>query len=557
MFYWLFIIIAIIAIIIIIAQYKKQAVRIKKLAEISEKWGQPTDDECDMRLVNLYLKASTEPGKTLPSLDEDLDLENIFGYIDRTNSKPGQQCLYKKLHYPETSLANLLERDKQVETLGKDRAAQERIEFELSRLGEKNAYYLPDLFVKEQMPLFDALLTFYIRISGLVVLTLGVLLTQVPNQFFFLTLVTLVLINTVIHYKNKGKIAQYTHSLPQLIILNKVANWLFKHVDINRDEQIKNSLNKVDQLKRSLFLVSFGNGISNDPTDIFSAVFELVKTIFLLEPLMFINSINRVNKHREHIEAVYKYVGEIDMLIAIDSVRAGLPYYTKPDLSADDMQLNIADLYHPLVEDCVPNSMFSSADKGVLITGSNMSGKTTFIRAIALNSLFAQTLFTCCAKTYQAPLLKIYTSIRVSDNIEEHKSYFQAEALAVLDIVNQCDINQPVKGLVIIDEIFRGTNTIERIAAAKSVLAYLTANRNFVFVSTHDLELAELLGDEYAIYSFEEQASDERLVFDYKIKQGLLKNKNGIAILQAMGYPQSVVADALATSEILRKKYQI
>jgi len=238
-------------------------------------------------------------------------------------------------------------------------------------------------------------------------------------------------------------------------------------------------------------------------------------------------------------------------------VRAGLPYYAKPVFTKEDAELKITELYHPLVDNCIANSISSRADKGGLITGSNMSGKTTFIRAVALNTLLAQTIYTCCAKEYIAPLLNIHTSIRVSDDIEEHKSYFQAEALAVLDIVKQCGIDEPFRSLVIIDEIFRGTNTIERIAAAKSVLSYLTANRNFVFVSTHDLELAELLGDDYAIYSFEELVSDKRLVFDYKIKEGLLKNKNGIAILQSLGYPDSVVKDAGIVSEQLREKYQL
>jgi DNA mismatch repair ATPase MutS len=142
--------------------------------------------------------------------------------------------------------------------------------------------------------------------------------------------------------------------------------------------------------------------------------------------------------------------------------------------------------------------------------------------------------------------------------VEEHKSYFQAEAISVLDILKKCDAAKPVKSLVIIDEIFRGTNTIERIAAAKAVLAYLTANSNFVFVSTHDLELAELLGSDYAVYSFEELVTDgARLIFDYKIKPGLLKNKNGIAILNALGYPQTVVDDAGVVSEQLRAKYQL
>jgi len=169
--------------------------------------------------------------------------------------------------------------------------------------------------------------------------------------------------------------------------------------------------------------------------------------------------------------------------------------------------------------------------------------------------LLAQTIYTTCTKEYKAPILKIQTSIRTTDDLGDNKSYFQAEALSILDIINQSSSGEPVKSLIIIDEIFRGTNTIERIAAAKSVLNYLTENKNFVYVSTHDLELAELLDNDYAVYSFEETVNDTRLVFDYKMKTGVLKNKNGIAILETIGYPESVVEDANIVSEELRRKY--
>lgn len=395
------------------------------------------------------------------------------------------------------------------------------------------------------------------QISWIIIIVLITLLIVQPNQLYLIALIGLVLVNTAYHYKSKGKIAQYTHSLPQLLILNKVGWWLTRNVSVCHSEMVVSSLNRVNKLKRSLFFVNLQNGIGNDPTDILSALFELLKTIFLLESIMFITSLKKVNRYRKEIAAIYEYVAEIDMLIAIDSVRTGLVYYTKPEFSVEDNVLDVKGIYHPLVDDCVPNSMVSSVQKGVLITGSNMSGKTTFIRAIAINSLLAQTIYTCCAKEYRAPLLKIRTSIRVSDDLEDHKSYFQAEALSVLAIMNDCGIDEPYRSLVIIDEIFKGTNTIERIAAAKSVLSYLTANRNFVFVSTHDLELAELLGDDYTIYSFEESTADQRLIFDYKIKEGLLKNKNGIAILKSIGFPASVINDALQVSLELRNKYQI
>jgi len=214
-------------------------------------------------------------------------------------------------------------------------------------------------------------------------------------------------------------------------------------------------------------------------------------------------------------------------------------------------------MFHPLIYNCVPNSIRTRTDEGVLITGSNMSGKTTFIRSIALNALLAQTIYTTCTREYKAPLLKIQTSVRTMDNLRENTSYFQAEALSILDIINQASQDEPVKSLIIIDEIFRGTNTIERVAAAKSVLTYLTDNKNFVFVSTHDLELAELLDNDYAVYSFEEQVNDTRLVFDYKMKTGVLKNRNGIAILETIGYPESVVEDAYIVSEELKRKYTL
>ena len=239
---------------------------------------------------------------------------------------------------------------------------------------------------------------------------------------------------------------------------------------MNNDEDVKTSLIKLSGLKRSLRLVSFESKMAGNPGNLVYAVFKFVKTLFLLEPLMFITSVKRINKYREDIGVIYNYVAEIDTMVAILSVRAGLVYYCKPVFYVENLQMDLTDMFHPLIYNCVPNSIYTRTDEGVLITGSNMSGKTTFIRSIAINALLAQTIYTTCTREYKAPLLKIKTSIRTSDDLGENKSYFQAEALSILDIINRSSGEEPVKSLVIIDEIFRGTNTIERIAAAKSVL---------------------------------------------------------------------------------------
>ncbi|MDO3641713.1 hypothetical protein [Mucilaginibacter sp. L3T2-6] len=558
MFYWLFTAVVLAAILIgfyIYNYFDKLNTTRRNLERIQNKWGRPVNARRNFKLIAAYLNGYEGPDKLSGTIAEDLDLNNLFNYIDRTNSKPGKQYLYKRLFTPETSFESLLKFDKKIDALNMPRPDQERIELELARLNSPDAYFLAELFLKEHEFLLVPLMSIYIRISWIAIIGLIISMFVVPTLVSFMVLVALIIGNIALHYGTRTKISSYTRSLPQLIILHSVAKRLSKKLTLENDEQLRISLNQLAGLNRTLRMVNFESKIAGNPDNFSFAVYKFIKMLFLLEPLMFISSVKRINKYRKDIEVLYKYVAEIDMLIAIQSVRVGLPHYSKPVFYTENMKMELDEMYHPLIYNCVPNSIHTRTDEGVLITGSNMSGKTTFIRSIAINTLLAQTLYTTCTASYKAPLLRIQTSIRTTDDLGEHKSYFQAEALSILDIINQSGGDQSVKSLIIIDEIFRGTNTIERIAAAKSVLTYLTENKNFVFVSTHDLELAELLDNDYAVYSFEETVNDTRLVFDYKMKTGVLKNKNGIAILETIGYPETVVEDAYIVSEELKRKY--
>ena len=558
MYYFLFALLFLVIVLgfsLISSYYVKLRADEKKLDKIKSKWGKPVNTRRNFDLIKTYLNADKSWNRLPDVTAEDIDLKSIFNYIDRTSSKPGKQYLYKKLHFPETNLEKLLELDAKVETVNKDKPNRELIELQLSKLNNTYAYYIADLFLKTHESLFVPIMNFYIRFVPLVIIALIVSLIVYPNPISILLLLFFVGYNVVLHYANKKKISAYTNSLPQLLIMHNVAVWLVKYAGLEDNEAVKSSLKNLLGLKRSLSIINLESKLINGAGDLSYAVFQLIKTLFLLEPRIYASSIKHIEKYREDIELVYQYVAEIDMLVAIQSVRDGLPYYNKPQFIDTDAQMNITDLYHPLIDKCVTNSLYTRADKGALITGSNMSGKTTFIKAIAVNTLLAQTLFTSCTKEYKAPFLKIQTSIKTSDSIEEQKSYFQAQAQSILTIMSRSNEVEQIKSLVIIDEIFRGTNTIERIAAAKSVLSYITANQNFVFVSTHDLELAELLDEDFAIYSFEDSKSGGSLVFDYKLKEGLLKSRNGIAILESMGYPDSVIEDANIVSERMMLKY--
>lgn len=539
----------------IVSYFWKLRTKERNLEKIKNKWAKPVNSRRNFDLIKIYLDADDSEDRLATVTADDLDLKQIFNYIDRTNSKPGKQLLYKKLHFPQTSLDNLLQLDERITTLNADAPNREFIELELSKLNHSNAYQIPNLFLKTHEPLFAPVMALYIKVVPYLILAAIISLIIIPNPVSLIILAILFGYNTIFHFASKKKIAGYSDSLPQLLIMHKVAVWLVKYAKTGNTDDVKKSLLNLAGLKRSLNVVNFESELVIDSGSPGYAVFQLFKVLLLLEPHIYTNSVKYIGKFSHDIEKVYNFVAEVDMLIAIQSVREGLRFYCKPEFISQNAEMEITDLYHPLVKNCIPNSLYTRADKGALITGSNMSGKTTFIKAIAINTLLAQTIFTSCAKAYKAPFLKIKTSIKITDSIEEQQSFFQAQASAILNIVDSTSATQEVKSLVIIDEIFRGTNTIERIAAAKSVLSYITANDNFVFVSTHDLELAELLDEDFAIYSFEDSKSGKTLVFDYKLKQGLLKSKNGIAILASMGYPESVIEDAHIVSERMMLKY--
>jgi len=539
-------------------RFKRQQEMRKRAEDVITKWSQPSEHVVDFKQLKAYnAYFSQESGDHLSdAIAADIDLEHLFAYIDRTNSKPGQQYLYQKLRSGKKDPEALKQLDLLAEQFAADEHLRINTEIELSALGSKNAYYIHELFTTSYQALYSGWLSLYIRFAALLWIASVVLTVVLKNQVFFLLSLGLTIFNFYLHYGNKKKISSYVHSLPQLYKLMRAAERMLKLVVHPDAQPVKESLKELAPLQRSLSMVNFQDKTSGDPTDLSASALELIKTFLLVEPAMFLKSVNRINQQRNNIEILFNFIGQTDMAISVLSLRTGLPYYCKPDFGGLKEELKVTDLYHPLVENCVANSIEVKAEQGVLITGSNMSGKTTFIRSLVINALLSQTLYTSCSNCYSAPFMNLFTSIRMSDDLEEHKSYFQAEALSILDIVNKT-MGQKESSLILIDEIFRGTNTIERVAAAKAILSYLTVHKNFTFVSTHDLELAELLGKEYAVYSFEELVSETRLVFDYKIKPGILKNKNGLAILSSMGYPQSIIEDATAISTVLRKKYDL
>jgi DNA mismatch repair ATPase MutS len=237
-------------------------------------------------------------------------------------------------------------------------------------------------------------------------------------------------------------------------------------------------------------------------------------------------------------------VGTLDALQAVASFRAGSRSWCEPQLVARDAPLEAVELRHPLLPDAVPNSL--SLCGGALITGSNMSGKSTFLRTVGINALLAQTVFTCFAARWSGPVLRLATSLRRSDSLLAGRSYYLAEAQGILAALRAAET--PPRTLCILDEIFRGTNTAERVAAATEVLRWLAAKGALVVAATHDDALTTLLDGAYRNLHFGETIGEAGISFDYLLEEGPAMTRNAIELLRFLGYPEELVAAARARS---------
>jgi DNA mismatch repair ATPase MutS len=186
------------------------------------------------------------------------------------------------------------------------------------------------------------------------------------------------------------------------------------------------------------------------------------------------------------------------------------------------------------------------------VTGSNMSGKSTWLRAVGVSAVLAQTIDTCLASDYEAPIFDVRSCIGRTDDLLAGKSYYLVEVEALLGLVRASADGTP--HLFLLDELFRGTNAVERIAAGEAVLRELivdSSDLNIVLAATHDGELVDLLRDRYSAYHFGDAIGPHGLTFDYHLLPGPATTRNAITLLQLQGAPESLVNRALARAAAL------
>lgn len=475
----------------------------------------------------------------------DLDLNSCFTFLDHTSSAIGQQYLYHRLLSLENYIEKFDELEKEIAFFQEEKLRKEKIEGILKKLTKDTDYFFPYL-IFSKLPEKINYLSLIKILQFLVFILIGV---SIFHQVFIFPLLIVLSINMVIHYVHKKKIGKF---IQYFFRLNTLTNSCRKLVPLSKNpkDKIINKVAEVEKLSSSISFLKTDELQNSEFGSIVWLFIELIKVATLGEITLFYKIIEHITKNRADIHELYKYIGYIDLSISIGKLREKLPYYSKPAF-VENKILFFKELYHPLIKACVANDL-TLDNRSLMLTGSNMSGKSTFIKSIGINVITSQTLNTSFTKEYKASPFQLSSSMKISDDINENKSYYLEEVITIGEMLESSE-EKKERHLFIIDEIFKGTNTVERISGAKAILSHLNNGQHLVLLATHDIELTLLLEKEYDLYYFQEEVDDQRLAFDYKIKKGRIKNFNALKILEISGYPPSIVEEA---KEIAKKMEQ-
>lgn len=370
----------------------------------------------------------------------------------------------------------------------------------------------------------------YVLLGVLPLISLGVLVVGGPIGIFLL--LGSILFNVIFYMTKKAKLETELESMRYLVQSISLANKLSTIVTPRQAEIRKN----VVPLKS---IAKWGFSFRVKSTSEADIMFEYLNLVFMIPFIAYNFVITRLSKYSQEAINLWKVLGEMEVAAAVLNFRTYFPVSCQPKFTAGGIQAE--DIYHPLVEYSVVNPV--DWQRNTLVTGSNASGKSTYVKSIAISGILAQTINTAIAEKLTMQPGHVLTSMAIEDDIMAGDSYFVAEIKSIKRLLDQ--VGKGERCYCFIDEILKGTNTIERIAASSSVVTWLADYPSLSFVATHDIELTEMLKEYCDNVHFEETVTEEQgISFDYELKQGPAVTRNAIALLKVMDYPEKIVEQA-------------
>jgi MutS domain V len=514
----------------------RRGAALSPLAKIRAAWGRAATRERDLESIGLYHRFLAAGRETVDDQTwQDLGLDEVFVWLDRTSSMLGSQVLYARMRTRGASPEVLAERTRQYGLFRQETGLREEIQLLLGRLDRRGAEFLAPLLLS-QFPGAP-------RLAWLLWIAAFLPTACLVGMFFlhplFLAMLFFIAVNLVISGTYGQKITPYFAGFNQIEALLGVAERIAatdpRH-GLPEAAYLREIRPVIQRLRQRLgWLVVDRAALP----DLAQGVFLYLNMFFLFDILAFLRSHAALRTEQATLAKIFETVGSLDAGIAVASGLESLPYSCVPELVAE-RRLRVAELYHPCVPGAVSNA-FALEGRSAVIAGPNMAGKTCFLRTVGLNLVLGQTLHFCLAREAVLPRCVVRSAIRREDNQGEGKSYFFAEIGQILEFIRTAP-EAPLH-FFLIDEIFRGTNTGERIASSVAVLHHL-ARQHLVLVTTHDSELQELLADTFEMQHFSDRVGPEGYGFDYQIRPGPAQSHNAIKLLELSGYPAAVIQEA-------------
>ncbi|MFY0591836.1 MutS-related protein [Roseivirga sp.] len=474
---------------------------------------------------------------------EDLDVfgkHSLFQLINRTSTFLGEKTLAQWLGFGAT-VDEIQDRQKSVQELSSN--LDFRQDFEaygkassdtdidhqplLDWLNEDNSLKNVGLY-KVALAILPAAMVITIVLSSL-----GTLQSGIPVLIGIFNLVILGGVLSKVHEVSKRTEEGYKSLNAMRYQIQMIENTDFSSPRlVHLKKTISNDKTSASQTIKSLTLIL--DNLQNR-VNVFYIVLDI---LLLLDIFWYIKIVNWKNQNSADIKTWFETIGEIDGLSSVAGFTYSNPDFNFPSISTNHFDIEAEALGHPLIKsgNRVTNNFEFHGKGGIcLITGSNMSGKSTFLRTVGVNCVLGLMGAPVCAEKMTVSPLNVFTSMRSQDDLEENVSSFYAELKRLKQLL--ASINNEIPILFMIDEVLKGTNSKDRHKGALALIKQLNASYAFGFVSTHDIELGTITNELKGVknYSFNSEIIGDEIKFDYTLTPGICKSFNATKLMQKMG----------------------
>ena len=505
-------------------------------------------NEEELKILDNHYLHRNDGSEFSPSLHDyanDLDLfgkASLFQWANRCSSEQGKNLFANNLLHP-LSIFQSEERQEAIKELGPMMEWRQQLQsYSEQTVITKTTEQRTNQWLAEEPKHFSGSAW-----NGVVwiytVITLSTVIATItgflPSGIF---LFLFALYFTISAFLSRNTIKPYVHLsriVNEISALEKLVNWIesqeFTSVLLNRikKEMTSNGEKASIQIKQLKSIL-----------DKFDLRLNLVGPLFLNSFLLWdVRQMIALNEWRKKNKSVvpklFQAIAETEVLNTIATIHLNYPGWCLPKLTENHFVFESKELGHPLIpqKERVNNDFLIEKDMLIsLVTGSNMAGKSTFLRSIGINIVLAQMGAPVCARHFTVSPVRLMTSMRISDNLAENTSTFYAELKKLKTIIEA--VNNREKVFVLLDEILRGTNSQDRHTGSAAFITQLIRHHAFAVIATHDLELADLkkqFPQSLENYHFDVQVKGEELFFDYKLKEGVCHSLNASLLMKKIG----------------------